>query len=146
MAPILQKLIALNILVFLSINHHLNWKDFIAYISSKLSKCAAVIHKTSHVLDTKALTLLYNAIISPDLNYCVEVCGNTYKTNIYPLFIKQRKAIHIVCHAKYLDHTSTLFHKLRLLKAPDIVHFNTCIFMYEAFHNLLPTSIQIYVS
>ena len=128
------------------IDHHLNWKDDIAYISSKLSKSTAVIHKTSHVLDTKTLTLLYNAIIFPYLNYCVEVWGNTYKTSLYSLFIKKKKAIRIACHAKYLDHTSGLFHKLRLLKSPDIDHFNTCIFMYKAFHNLLPPSIQIYFS
>ena len=128
------------------IDHHLNWKDHIAYISSKLSKSTAVIHKTSHVLDTKTLTLLYNAIIFPYLNYCVEVWGNTYKTKVYLLFIKQKKAIGIVCHAKYLDHTSRLFHKLKLLKSSDIVHFNTCIFMYKAFHNLLSPSMQIYFS
>ena len=128
------------------IDHHLNWKDHIAYISSKFSKSTAVIHKTSHVLDTKTLTLLYNAIIFPYLNYCVEVWGNTYETNLYSLFIKQKKAIRIVCHAKYLDHTSRLFHKLKLLKSSDIVHFNTCIFMYKAFHNLLPPSMQSYFS
>ena len=87
-------------------------------ISSKLSKCTAVIHKTSHVLDTKTLTLLYNAIISPYLSYYVEVLDNTYKTNLYPLFIKQKKAIHIVCLAKYLDHTFRLFDKLKVLKTP----------------------------
>ena len=76
----------------------------------------------------------------------MEVWGNTYKTYLYSLFIKQKKAIRIVCHAKYLDHTSSLFHKLRLLKSPDIIHFNTCIPMYKAFHNLLPPSIQIYFS
>ena len=75
------------------IDHHLNWKDHIAYISSKLSKSTAVIHKTSHVLDTMTLTLLYNAIIFPCLNYRVEVWGNTYKTNLYSLFIKQTKAV-----------------------------------------------------
>ena len=72
-------------------------------------------------------------LLFPYLNYCVEVWGNTYKTNLYSLFIEQKKAIRIVCHAKYLDHTSSLFHKLRLLKSPDIVHFNTCIFMYKHF-------------
>ena len=118
------------------IDQHLNWKDHIAYVSSKLSKSTAVIHKTSHVLDTKTLTLLYTAIIFPYLNYCVEVWGNTYETNLYSLSIKQKKAICIVCHAKYLDHNYRLFHKLRLLKSPDIVHFNICIFMYKAFHNL----------
>ena len=99
------------------IDHHLNWKDHIAYISSKLSKSTAVIHKRSHVLETKTVTLLYNAIISPYLNYCVEVWGNTYETNLCSSSIKQKKAICIVCHAKYLDHTSRLFNKLRLLKS-----------------------------
>ena len=55
------------------IYHHLNWKDHIAYISSKLSKSTAVIHKTSHVQDTKILTLLQSAITFPYLNYCVEI-------------------------------------------------------------------------
>ena len=123
------------------IDHRLNWKDHIAYISSKLSKSTSVIHKTSHVLDTKTLTLLYNAIIFPYLNYCVEVWDNTYKTNLYSLFIKQKTAIHIVCHARCLDHTSRLFQRLRLLNAPVIVHLYTCICMYEAFHDLLPLSI-----
>ena len=57
------------------VDHHPNLKDNIAYISSKFSKCTAVIHKTSHVLDTKALTLIYKAIIFHYLNYCVEVLG-----------------------------------------------------------------------
>ena len=96
------------------IDHHLNLKDHIAYLSSKYSKNTAVIHKTSHVLDTNTLTLLHNAIIFPYPNYCVEVWGDTHETNLYSLFIKQKKAIRIVCHAKYLDHTSSLFHKLRL--------------------------------
>ena len=67
------------------IDHHLNWKNHIAYISSKSSKSTAVINKTSHVLGTNALTLLHNAIIFPYLNYCLAVWGNTYNTNLYPL-------------------------------------------------------------
>ena len=71
---------------------------------------------------------------------------NSYQTNPYPLFIRQKKAIHIACHVRYLNHTSKMPNKIRFLKAPDIVHFNTCIFMYKAFHYLLPPSIQIYFS
>ena len=69
----------------------LDLKDHIAYICSNLSKFTAVIHKTSHVLDTKTLTLLYNTIISPYLNYCVTVRGNTYKTIFYPCLLNKRK-------------------------------------------------------
>ena len=123
-----------------------NWKYHIANISSKLSERTAVIHITSHVLDTKTITLIHSAIILPYLIYCVEVWDDTNETILYSLFIKQKKAIRIVCHAKYLDNTSSLFHKLRLFMSPDIVHLSTCISMYKAFHNLLPPSIQIYFS
>ena len=94
------------------IDHNLNLKDHIAYISNKLSKSSEVIHKTSHVLDI--ITLLYNAIISPYLNYCVEVWGNTHKTSLCRLFIKQKKPICIVCHARYLGHTPRLLRRLIL--------------------------------
>ena len=87
------------------IDHHLNCKEHIAYINIKLSKCTAVIHKTCHVQDTMALTLLHNAIIFPYLNFCVDVWGNTHRTNLYPLFIMQKKVIRIACHVIYLDHT-----------------------------------------
>ena len=60
-------------------------------MSSKLSKHTAFVHITSHTLDTIVLALLYKAIISPCCNYCVEVCGNIYKTNLFPLFIAQKK-------------------------------------------------------
>ena len=66
------------------IDHRLIWKDHIAYISSKLSKCTAVIHKTSHVLDTKTLTLLYNTIISITIIYYLQLFfyyGNMYNMN-----------------------------------------------------------------
>ena len=53
------------------INHQITWKDHIAYISNKLSKSTAIIHRASDVLDTKALYCLYNAIFKPHVNYCI---------------------------------------------------------------------------
>ena len=107
MDPKLKKLMALNILVFISIIIQIR-----KIILLKLSKCTAVIHKTSHVLYTNALTLIYDAIIPSYINYCVEVWGNTHKTNLYSLFIKQGRDFFIVCHARYFDHTSRLLHEL----------------------------------
>ena len=51
------------------IDHQITWKDHIAYISNKLSKSIAIIHRANHVLDTKALYSFYNAIFKPHLNY-----------------------------------------------------------------------------
>ena len=57
------------------IDHQITWKDHITYISNKLSKNIAILYWTSHVIDTKALYCLYNAIFQ-HLNYCIEVWGN----------------------------------------------------------------------
>ena len=114
MAPILKKLIALNISVLISIIISIGKIILLIYLVNHQNKQQLFI-KQAMLLDTKALTLLYNAIISPYLIYCVDVWGNTYKTNLYPLFIKQKKAIPIVYHAKYLDLTSRLVYKSRIL-------------------------------
>ena len=82
----LQKVDSLKFLG-VCIDHHITWKDHITYISNKLSKSIAIINRAGHVLDTKALYCLYNAIFKPHINYCIEVLGNTYKNNINPVFI-----------------------------------------------------------
>ena len=48
---------------------------FTSYINCQNS--IAIIHRASHVHDTKALYCLYNAILQPDLNDCNKVLGNT---------------------------------------------------------------------
>ena len=86
----LQKVDSLTFLG-VCIDRQITWKDHITYISNKLSKSIAIIYRASHVLDTKALYCLYNAIFKPHINYCIEVWGNTYKNNTNPVFILQKK-------------------------------------------------------
>ena len=94
------------------IDHQITWKDHVTYISNKLSKRIAIIHRASHVLDTKALYCLRNAIFNPHFNYCIGVWGNTYENNINPVFIPHTKVMRIVSHARSLDHTSHMFCQL----------------------------------
>ena len=91
------------------LDHKICWKPHIRHVGVKIAKSISVINKAKHILNTKSLHILYCTMILPYLSYCVEVWGNTYKTNISPLFLKQKRVICIVCHAKFLDHTSELF-------------------------------------
>ena len=86
----LQKVDSLTFLG-VCIDHQITWKEDITYISNKLSKSIAIIHRSSHVLDTKAVYCLYSAIFKPHVNYCIEVWVNTYKNNSNPVFIPQKK-------------------------------------------------------
>ena len=47
-----------------------------------------------------------------------------YHTNIYPIIIVQKRAIRIMTHSKFDDHTSSLFKSLNILKFTDLLFFS----------------------
>ena len=82
----------------------------------------------------------------PYLTYCCEVWGNNYKTRIQSLIILQKRVIRICLNTNYKCHSKPLFHQLRSLNVFDIIDliYNSLVFMYKAFHNLLPTNVLSY--
>ena len=70
--------------VGLIIDDKLNWKDTV-----KRLKTTAMICKVSHVLNNKTQCVLCCSLAPPYIMCCAEVWGNTYGTNVLPLFIKQ---------------------------------------------------------
>lgn len=87
-------------------------------------------------------SIVYNSLIFPYHNYCVEIWGNNSKSNIQPIFLLQKKAIRLVNHATYYALTNPLFLKLKTLKLHDLVYLNTAVVMYKAHHSQLPHCIQ----
>ena len=63
--------------------------------------------------------------------------GNTHTTNIHGIAILQKRVIRLVCGVKHLEHMSTLFQQLGVLKFVDLVKVKTAIIMFRAFHNEL---------
>lgn len=126
------------------IDHKLTWKDHISKVCGKISKCIALLNKVKNVLNTQSLYILYCSLFIPYLTYCVEVWGNTYKSNLNPIFIKQKRIIRIVCKAKYLDHTTLLFNSLKTLPFFQLIKFRTAIYMYKVFNKMLPLNLQHY--
>ena len=43
----------------------LNWKLHIKYVQLKLSKCTAIVHRCSHLLDRNSKCMLYNYFSLP---------------------------------------------------------------------------------
>ena len=58
------------------------------------------------------------------------------------LELLQKKFVRLICGAQNLNHTSSLFYDLRLLKLPDMVRLKTFEIMYKAFNNSLANNIQ----
>lgn len=62
----------------------------IFFISGKLSKSIAMlIYRASHILDKNAL--LTCSFLLPNIPYCTEVWGNTYHSNLSPVFYKTKQ-------------------------------------------------------
>ena len=65
------------------IDEGLNWKEHINLVKCKLSKTISVVGRCKNILDKEALYILYYTLFSPYINYCSEVWGNTYVSNLY---------------------------------------------------------------
>ena len=124
------------------IDESLNWKYQINTVRLKLLKVAAVIYRASCLIDRSGMYVLYCSLILPHLSYCCEMWGNTYTTNIRGITILQKRVIRLVCGVKRLEHTSTLFQQLDVLKFVDLVKLKMAIIMFRVFHNELPSNLQ----
>lgn len=124
------------------IDDKLNWKQHIRHIKTKIAKNISVINKIKHVIEYKALHLLYCSLVLSYLSYGIEIWGNNYKSLVHPLFILQKRAIRIINKAGYYDHTNKLFLHSKQLKLPDLIEFYTSQLLYKASKSLLPMKIQ----
>ena len=67
------------------------------------------------------------------------VWGSTYKTNINPLVVLQKRTVRILSFDKFDAHTTDpLFARLNILKLHDIIFLYTAWFMYQFSKSSLP--------
>ena len=68
-----------------------SWKNHVAHIKAKVAKSIFILNKVKYELDTNVLRMLYCTLVLPYLIYCLEVWGNSYKSNMTPLIMLQKK-------------------------------------------------------
>jgi hypothetical protein len=120
------------------IDSHLSWKEQIKELCKKISRGIGILLRLRSFVHIELLIQIYYSIIYPFLIYGAIVWGNTYKSNILPSTLLQKKAIRIITFSPPRTHSSPLFKELNLLKFPDIVHYLTVLFMYQFHHGTLP--------
>lgn len=131
-----------NVFLGVVIDDKLSWKPHINYLRKKVAKCVGVMQRASHALNQNALLKLYNSFVMSYLTYCIEIWGNSYRSNLLPLVTLQKKAIRIVHRVKFREHTNPLFLRSSNLKFQDLVRYKTAQIMFKASKKTLPTNIQ----
>ena len=126
------------------IDSSLNWKDHIHELSKKISRGIGILLKLRKCVSTQMLLKVYYSIIYTFFIYGVLIWGNTYKTNLYPLIILQKKVVRIITFSDFLAYTLPLFKELNLLKFIDIVDFHTALFMFRYSRGNLPGNFDGY--
>ena len=56
----------------------------------------------------------------------------------------QKRAIRICGNSDYRAHTRPIFYQFKTLCLPDMVTFNSMVFMYKVFNNSLPNNLLVY--
>ena len=119
------------------IDHKLNWKDHISYISDKIARGLGIIIKARKCFTKTAMLSLYHYFIYPYLIYCNRVWGCACTTHVKPLVTLQKKAIRIISGVKPKTHTDPLFKQMNLLKCEDIHKYLIGKLMYKVYNGEL---------
>ena len=90
-------------------------------VNIKLAKTLGIMQKAKNSLSEGSLYILYCSLVLPYIMYCIEIWGCSYKSNSNCLFLKQKRAVRIICNAEFKAHTNELFVKLKIIKFYDIV-------------------------
>ena len=111
----------------LHLNSRLTWNTHVEEISKKISRTIGVLKKLQLTMPKNILLSIYNALILPQINYCLLCWG--YDSSA--IFLLQKKAIRIISGGNIKSHTEPIFKLYNLLKIADIYKSKLLILYYK---------------
>ena len=117
---------------------HLNFRQHINFLESKIAKPVGILTKLKHVLPEKALIGLYYVLVNSHLLHGLTVWGGISKTSLDKLNTLQNKAVKIVAGARYFDYVTPHYSNLKILKLPDLYNYEIAKTMHRCVHNNFP--------
>ena len=117
-----------------TIDEKLTWKPHLLSLHTRISQITGVLYKVRSYLTPECIRLVYMSTVYPHLLYCSAVWGGAFKTLLDDLFIAQKKIIRVMYFKSKFAHTNPLFREFKLIKLPDIILFQTCLFVYKSLY------------
>ena len=124
------------------IDEDLKWSVYIKSVETTIARNLGLIRRAKHCLEPKHLLLLYNAFILPFYNYCGQIWGNTYLSNLSRLTVLQKKAVRLIAHAGNREHSSPLFKQFQVLKLPDLIEYTQLNMLHSFLFGYLPAPLK----
>ena len=135
-----ERLYTTNSVKYLSIkiDENLNWHEQINNVAVKLNRANAMLSKVRHFVHKNTLKSIYHAIFESHLFYSCLVWAQNINS-IKRLYILQKKSLRLMYFLNRNAHTTPLFKDSHILKFPDKIALENCIFIKNYFNEILPT-------
>ena len=115
----------------------LNQNNFGNDIALKLIRANAMLYKVRDFVDAGILKSIYHALLDLHIHYACITWGQNVCT-INQLFILQKKALRLIHFKERNAHTAPLFFKSKVVKLPNKIKIENCIFISKYVNNMLP--------
>ena len=105
------------------------------HILGKVSKHAGILYKLRTQFSIPTRVNYYNTFCLPYFSYNIVHWGGTNSCHLYPLITLQKRIIRTVAGKNFLDHTTPLYHDLKILKILDLYKFQSVVDTYSKLLN-----------
>ncbi|KAJ8017557.1 hypothetical protein HOLleu_44948 [Holothuria leucospilota] len=120
------------------IDKDLLFHEHVSSVSSNCLKKIGLLKKSSSLLDSHHLSMLYNAFILPHLNFCSTVWADKHKGDTSKLSSIQRRCARIISGAEWDTPSSRILNELRWIPIDEQFFFNRSIMMYKILNDISP--------
>ena len=120
-----------------------SWRKHINTVITKMSQTVGVIGRARKFMDTPQLTLLYNTMVLPHIQYCLINWGNFKEDRNLKLRDRilrlQKCFLRMIYGTHRLSHTDPLFAHANTLKLDDLFQQSIRCFSYKIANHMMPT-------
>ena len=117
-----------------------DYKHHVKTVIKKLSTALYFIRTAKSFLTQKSLQFIYYSLFHSHLIYGIQIWSCCTQNLINNIFKLQKKAVRIICNAKYNSHTESLFKQCKILPLPSLIEFFKLQFMQQYIRGHLPIS------
>ena len=144
--PILNKSQILEIKNFVKylgilIDFDLSCKNHIDLICQKISKTLGILARLRHSSPLTPLLKIYQALITPYLDYGIRAWGAACKSQLNKLLVLQKRALRLIYFKQIRDHVVPLFIDSNVLPISFIRFYRLCNIMWDLANNVAPSNI-----
>lgn len=117
-----------------TIDDKLNWKPHLHHLCNKISQITGTLYRIRNCVTLDCLKLIYYCTAYQHLLYCSSIWGGAYSTLLDGLFLAQKKLMRVIFRKSRFDHTDPIFLGNNILKVPDIISLQTCLFVFKSIY------------